>query len=139
MEERRGAIASRAEIVVLLPDDADLSGVPSAMARSRLSGGPSLRAAEEIPSGPGIALAKSRMVQDARDWAACRTIRLRLEEQIALQEEFRILTPERADELRGSLESVEERFGDRPVAALIEELSAMKDRLYVADDEHAWW
>ena len=80
-----------------------------------------------------------RMVDEAADWALCRARRLRLEEQLALQEEFRMVGPEDADEIRVTLSQIERRIGEAPIEQILSNLTAVQRMLYDDSEEREWW
>jgi len=82
--------------------------------------------------------ARSRLVDEAEDWAACRAQRMRLEEQLSLQEEFRLVREDAAEAIRERLATIERRFGDLPIEGLLEELASVQRELHADDDEREW-
>lgn len=90
-------------------------------------------------SHPMFAHLRPRVVDDARDWSVCRAQRLRLEEQLALQEEFRLVDAERAGAIRGELSRIERHVGEVPVERVIAGLTAVAHMLHDDGDEHEWW
>lgn len=82
---------------------------------------------------------KGRLIEDADDFAVCRARRLRLEEQLALQEEFRMVDGDSAAAIRGQLIQIEKHVGDVPVDQLLANLAAVQRRMYDEADESEWW
>jgi hypothetical protein len=119
-------------IVVLEGSEASQETLPPTL-RGSFADAPFATAAAAIRSS------RSRLLDDADDFAVCRARRLRLEEQLAIQEEFRIVDSDSAAALRGQLTQIEKHVGEVPVDRLLAGLAAVQRQLYDDADEHEWW
>ena len=125
-------IGTNVDIVVLQPEEGEARALPHA-------GADFAAAPFSIGQRAAIPTGYTRMIDEATDWALCRARRLRLEEQLALQEEFRMVDPEDADDIRGTLSQIERRIGEAPIEQILSNLAAVQRMLYDDSEEHEWW
>jgi hypothetical protein len=132
MSRIAGLLVANADILVLQPDQAPPGRAASDPAADIDFGSAPFAIGRFAPT------ASCRLVEEATEWGHCRARRLRLEEQLALKEEFRTVGPDEADDIRSALSQIERRIGDEPIDEVLRRLTAVQRRLYEDADELDW-